>query len=229
MNELNLKSSTVEKGLDLAKELMSKLLGPAINEMGELWADKVKVWRFKNQLKNFEKVKLIVEQQHVKVKEASLKVLLPYMEGVSLEDNETLQDMWANLLVNYIDADKNLTTNVYPGILAQLSSEEVKILNELKDFIPPSSITPRYFAPKPVKQLFEVDQVLNLERLGLIEGVARFKTVDTRRSGVYRPTSDVFKTGDKIEQLSPLIYKITLFGKQFLQACERGTDSSATV
>jgi hypothetical protein len=35
MNELNIKSSTVEKGLDLAKELMSKLLGPAINEIGE--------------------------------------------------------------------------------------------------------------------------------------------------------------------------------------------------
>jgi hypothetical protein len=181
----------------------------------------------KNQLKNFEKVKFIVEHQHVKIKEASLKVLLPYMEGISLEDNETLQDMWANLLVNYIDADKNLTTNVYPGILSQLSSKEVKILYELKDFVPQSSSTSRYFAPKAVKQLFEVDQISNLERLGLIAGVPRFKTVDTRKSGMYRPTSDIFKTGDKIEQLSPLVYKITLFGKQFLQACERGTNTLA--
>ncbi|WP_310992582.1 hypothetical protein [Aequorivita marina] len=44
--EFNIKSSTVEKGLELAQDFLGKLIFPAIEEVGLLVADNVKVWSF---------------------------------------------------------------------------------------------------------------------------------------------------------------------------------------
>ena len=120
MGELNLKSSTIEKSLDLAKDFLQKLIGPSVDELGLLFSDNVKLWRLKNQIRNLEKVKKIVDEEKIDIKQVNLKVLIPYLEGVSLEDDETLQDLWAKLFTNYIDTSKNLTINVYPNILKQL-------------------------------------------------------------------------------------------------------------
>lgn len=129
MTELNIKSSTVEKGLDLAKDFIQSVIKPSMDEVGELFADKVKLWRVKNQIRNIEKVKAIVEKEGITTKAINMKVLFPYFDAVALEDDETLQDMWANLFVNYIDSENNLTTHVYPGILSQLSTEDINILS----------------------------------------------------------------------------------------------------
>ncbi len=94
--------------------------------------DNVKIWRLNNQIRNLEKVKKIVEEHHIDIKQVNVKVLLPYLEGVSLEEDETLQNMWANLFVNYIDVSVNLASNVYPSVLSQISTQEVRILTELK-------------------------------------------------------------------------------------------------
>ena len=97
-----------------------------------MWSDNVKIWRLNNQIRNLGKVKKIVEEHHIDIKQVNVKVLLPYLEGVSLEEDETLQNMWANLFVNYIDVSVNLASNVYPSVLSQISTQEVRILTELK-------------------------------------------------------------------------------------------------
>ena len=61
-------------------------------------------------------------------KMSSLTALFPYLEGIALEEEEDLQEMWANMFVNYIDTEKNLTMMVFPDILKHLSSNEVKML-----------------------------------------------------------------------------------------------------
>ena len=57
MNEINIKSSTIEKSLELAKEFLGKLVGPSVEEMGLLFGDNIKLWRLKNQTRNFEKLR----------------------------------------------------------------------------------------------------------------------------------------------------------------------------
>lgn len=68
MNEINIKSSTIEKSLELAKEFLSKLVGPSVEEMGLLFSDNVKLWRLKNQTRNFEKIKEIADKRGIELK-----------------------------------------------------------------------------------------------------------------------------------------------------------------
>ena len=88
--------------------------------------------RLKNQLKVLEKAKEMAEVMKIDIKQINLKALFPLLEGIAVEEDETLQDMWANLFVNYIDSKRNLTINVYPEVLKQLSTNEVTILKYIE-------------------------------------------------------------------------------------------------
>jgi hypothetical protein len=137
-NELNIKSSTIEKGLDLAKEFLSKLISPTIDEVGLLISDNIKYLRFKNQVRILLKAKKYVENKNISIKEIPIKILVPLLENASLEDNEQLQDKWANMIVNMVDSESNVQNQVFPYILSQLSIDEynelMKINKKENDF-----------------------------------------------------------------------------------------------
>lgn len=202
MSEINIKSSTIEKGLDLAKGLLEKVVGPTFDELGLLMSSNVKMYCLKNQIKNLEKVKKIVDENKLSLKQVNLKVLFPYLEGISVEDDETLQDMWANLFTNYIDASKNLKINVYPNILKQITKDEVLILEYVE--------VNRHFDSNFHKKHPEIndtnEQLANLFRLGLlIDNVDEvFSTL-----GYYGGTPQSLK------------YVLSPFASEFLKACRR--------
>ena len=50
-NKINITSTALEKGIDLAKEFLDKLISPAIQETGLLISDQISRFRFNNQLK----------------------------------------------------------------------------------------------------------------------------------------------------------------------------------
>lgn len=211
MKEINIKSSTIEKSLDLAKDFLQKLIGAPVDELGLLFADNVKLWRLKNQLRNLEKVKKLVEEKNISIKQIHLKVLVPYLDGVSLEDDETLQDLWANMFTNFIDSKKNLTITVYPSILKQLSTNEVKILTFMHTEVGGTIITSGTKKNKEIN--FNSEEMANLERLGLIRQNGKF----SQHGG------DIdYGTGQwrwDIEEIATDEYYITDFGQEFLNAC----------
>lgn len=130
MNKLDITSTAIEKGIDSIKDFLNKLIGPAIEETGLLIADPIRLWRFKNQLKILEKAQKIVKDKNIDTKIISVKTLVPFLEYSSLEEDENLQDMWANLFVNYVDSNKNFTSSVYPYILSQISTEDLNVVNQ---------------------------------------------------------------------------------------------------
>jgi hypothetical protein len=137
--ELNIKSSTVEKGLELAKEFLVKLIGPTVEEFGMLVGDNVKYLRFKNQVKILLKAKAYVEKRNLNVKEIPVKILVPLLENSSLEENTELQDKWAIMLTNMVDSELNLQNHIFPYLLGQISIQEFnqlkKLSNEELEFI----------------------------------------------------------------------------------------------
>lgn len=218
MTDLNIKSSTIEKGLELMTKFLSPLVKPTVEELGELLADNVKTWRLKNQVRNIEKVKAIVEKEGITPKAINMKVLFPYIDAIALEDDETLQDMWANLFVNYIDSEKTLTTHVYPDVLRQLSTNEVKTLQYFRNqkmisFDNPDS--------EFYNNEFDLSkhEVSNLDRLSLIE--EHIITEDRKVSRVV--ASDVFGQEMKPAYIYERtgLYKLTSFGHNFIEACTR--------
>jgi hypothetical protein len=219
MGEVNIKSTTVEKGLDLAKEFLSKLLGPAVSEQGEIWGDRVRLRRMKNQLEGLDDARKICEEKNIPLRQINLRVLFPYLEGIALEEDKSLRAIWANLLANYIDPARNLITHVYPDILRQLSTEEVEILKVMRGnrdriFV----IDGRVLTGAPNEPYVYLEQITNLMRLGIIEGIPQFKGGEPRHTS---PTKVTSIEEIKIRQVSSNRYEITEFGQQFIEACTK--------
>lgn len=128
MSELNIKSSTIEKGLESAKNFVNKLIGPAIEECGLLIKDQISFWRFKNQVKVVNKTKDFCEKHNIKPREVSLKLLCPLLDYAGLEEDEKLQDKWAILLSNLVDSEQNIQNHVFPYILSQISINEFDVI-----------------------------------------------------------------------------------------------------
>jgi len=129
--ELNIKSSTIERGIDTAKVFLGKLITPAIEEIGLLAKDKVTLWRFKNQVKILNKAQKHCEIHNINPKKVQFKLLVPLIETSSLEEDEILQDKWAILLSNMVDSEQNIENHVFPYILGQISKNEFLFVEQV--------------------------------------------------------------------------------------------------
>ncbi len=130
MQKIDITSTTLEKGLDIAKGFVEKLISPSAEEMGLLLKDNIAKWRFSNQVKTLVKAQAICEKHDVNPQMISPKLLTPLLEYASLEDNEKLQDKWATLLANMVDSDQNVENHVFPYLLSQVSIQEFELLEK---------------------------------------------------------------------------------------------------
>jgi hypothetical protein len=94
----------VKAGIDAAlapvKDFANRLFGPALDELGGILADPIRICRFKRSVRLLEKTKHICDETGYEPKAVPLKMLLPILESASLEDDEYLHDQRANLLAN---------------------------------------------------------------------------------------------------------------------------------
>lgn len=128
--KVNITSTLLEKGIDTAKNFLEKLIMPAVEETGLLLKDNVTFWRFKNQVRILNKAKDFCEKNNIHPKTISLKLLCPYLEYASLEEDDYMQDRWAILLANLVDSRQNIENNIFPYILSQISKSELLVLKE---------------------------------------------------------------------------------------------------
>lgn len=131
--KIDITSTALEKGIDLAKDFLDKLVMPAVEETGLLLKDKVTLWKFKNQVQMLNKAKAYCEKNNISTKQVSLKLLCPLLDYSGIEEDEILQDKWAILLSNMVDSDQNIENHVFPYILSQLSTNEFLVLEKVYD------------------------------------------------------------------------------------------------
>lgn len=196
-NKIDITSTAVEKGLDLVKGFLDKLIGAPIEEYGLILADNVRLRRFKNQIRIVGKAQKMVEESGINIKQISIKTLVPLLEYSSLEDDETIQDKWSNMIVNFVDSTCHYESSVFPSILNQLSSKEIILMDKLEQ-------------DKVVKSdEFESLGIYksNLIRLGLIEA-------DTAGN-------KIVKTFRNVSKMIPIRYNITELGEDFVKCCTR--------
>ena len=246
--ELNIKSSTIEKGLELAKEFLGKLISPTVEEVGLLISDNVKYLRFKNQVKILLKAKKYVEENNISLKEIPIKILVPLLEKASLEDNEQLQDKWANMVVNMVDSESNIQNQVFPYILSQLSIQEYNELKNISDKEKELTEKIKYwtrvrvlnddkhsFKPETKKLKEEIDKI---EQAGFWLSIEEFEVVNIARLGLIRQLPpklhiEEFQTGgaeyegrEQWHQIDAEYdqenygYRMTELGEKFILICE---------
>lgn len=131
MQKIDISSTALEKGIDIAKGFIEKLIYPSAEELGLLLKDGIAKWRFANQVKTLVKAQSVCEKHGVNPQMISPKLLTPLLEYASLEDNEKLQDKWATLLANMVDSDQNVKNHVFPYLLSQVSIQEFEFLEKI--------------------------------------------------------------------------------------------------
>ena len=115
--------------LDKTEKFMAKLFGSATTEYGEIFADKVRFRRLKNQIKILNKTREILKENNIEPRELNLKTLVPLLEKSSIEEEKSLQDKWSNLISNIASTPETGLEPRLINTLSSLSSLEAKVLD----------------------------------------------------------------------------------------------------
>jgi hypothetical protein len=118
-----MKSGPVDKAVDL----LHRLAGPMFDEFGAILADSARVYRARNLVSTVRKTERILSEAGLQANAVPTRLLLPIMEASSVENTETLQEMWAGLLATA----SQQTDSVSPSFietLRQLTPDEARHL-----------------------------------------------------------------------------------------------------
>lgn len=242
--EINFKSSTIEKGLELIKDFVGQLIGPTIEEVGLLFSDKVKYYRFKNQVNILIKAEKYVKSKNISVKKIPTKILVPLLENASLEDDSNMQDKWANMIGNLADSEQNLQNQIFPYLLSQVSREEYDSLIELDSNESTLDEKEKRFEILKNKsenfstegknldqQIREVQQsgfwldlegyeIANIQRLGLIKQLPPKILIEAFSSGGHLSPPVEEHQLEAVYDNEDFGYRITPLGIKFIETCE---------
>jgi Abortive infection alpha/Protein of unknown function (DUF2806) len=216
---------------DKLADIIHKLAGPMAEEIGQLLADKIKVYRLKNLIAVGKKIQKILAEAHLSPDAVPPRLFLPILEAASIESDETLQDLWAGLLASASDESDSLSPS-FIETLKQLTPAEAKTLNKSFDF----AKTREGFTLGLTNTVLLSDSTFPLstreietfERLGLIR-----REYDLQQGGRHKSGSNLFKIESQMKQLynfsrslsanalPELTYefKFTEYGVRFMKAC----------
>src|SRR5882724_1081236 len=120
--------------------IVKRMLGPAADELAEMWQDQVQLYRYERQLKCVEKAERMAQEAGFTPQAVPPKILFPLLEGASFEEDENLHTMWAALLANAASPEN--AEKVRPGFIAtlkQLSLDEAQLVGWIYDCVCRSS------------------------------------------------------------------------------------------
>jgi hypothetical protein len=134
MDEKELVKVTVGEALKPFADLIERLFGGAIDEIGGMWQDSLKARRMVRQCRILQSIKEEIEEAGFSPQTISDRIWMPAMQSASMEDSADLQDKWASLLTNA--ADPRQIQKILPSftsILSDLSPFEAAFLDVLYD------------------------------------------------------------------------------------------------
>lgn len=112
---------------------LGRLLGPFVDLSG-IASDHLRFYRVKKQLELKEKMQAELEKRGYSEIPGAIDVSfgVPLIEAASLEDNEDLQQLWANLLANAVDPKvENKPKKSFIDILKQMDTFDAKLLKDI--------------------------------------------------------------------------------------------------
>jgi len=159
------------KTLENVSDLLNKLAAPAAEQIGQLLGYKLYPYTVKNFVSTMKKTEGILQAAGLPANPVPPRLLLPIAEGSSIEDNESLQELWAGLLATASQQGDSVSPS-FIETLRQLTPDEARYLHSLyeqthrknyplrRGVLTPLALTERDGAPKGCGDTFE--------RLGLV-------------------------------------------------------------
>jgi hypothetical protein len=128
MSDYDLAKAGFESLFAPVAELFRTIASPAAEEFGLAFRDRVRIFRFEQQLRLLQKTERILERSGLTPQRMPLRLLGAILENASWEENESIQDMWAALLAN--GAAGRHDEIIFPEILRQLSPADAFLLRD---------------------------------------------------------------------------------------------------
>jgi hypothetical protein len=186
------------------------------------------------------KAHFILLNLNVRPKEPAFNVIFPLLESAALQENTTLQDIWANMLANACDSRKESGLNaVFPYILRDLGHREVKFLDSL--YAESTVRLPQIIVFKRISQIMyhQQDLMALFVKLGFAKSSIDIPTFDNQQHPDYHHDQtafflllDLIRRPDVIREttlpadaLAPgfkpgeRVYHFTELGAEFVLAC----------
>jgi len=221
----------VEKVLDPVVDLFKKVAGPAAEEIGLSLRDSVHVYRAKRAYRLAEKFHQFVKERGIEPRQVNLKLLLPVLDYASVEDDEDLHTMWANLLANAADPTHYEVLPSFAEVLHQLSKPEAVFLQNFYEN------TVNYWKSVGKQEQFTVAicEVLSMcnndPRLEVDAEAFALIVDDLLRLGLIRMRTDTLMPGPNSPQLAygsvgsirttmQHAYYMSDYGMKFIGACQ---------
>ena len=232
------------KAIDASRSVggfLDRVFGRAIEQtVGLYWTDRVTAKRYEAAIYNWERLETLLHKAKkrleklgaVDIRSIPLKVVLPLLEYATVEHEEDLQTLWANLWATGMDAREEEIHRKYVTTLGEMTAVDAHVLASMfkeaeeeisKRETRDSSLT---YGPG-VDGTYSHDpvSVITLNRLGLIEpAYIKFKTFvpggHDDRYGDYEPIQDDVRFPGDLSSVT-----ITPFGRAFGRAV--GLDSSS--
>jgi hypothetical protein len=123
------------KTIEKIGSFFSRIMNESIDATCGMLADTLKFKRWERQLRLIEKTEEIIKSKGFSdtLRPISPKLALPIFHNASMETDESLHDIWANLLATALDPKCEIPRNAYVDIIRQLEPVDVKVLNVLHD------------------------------------------------------------------------------------------------
>ena len=122
----------IEGGMKPFSDLIRTVLGPAAEEAGAMFQEHVRSYRIQRQIRLWAQTQKALEALGVKPRQVPLRLLAPIIENASVEDDDDLQDIWANLLANAAGSEGVAEVHPsFPGILKDFTPQDAKFLDSL--------------------------------------------------------------------------------------------------
>jgi len=104
------------------------------------------------------------------------KLLRAVLEDGPMEDDEDMQERWANLLANAATSQRGELAIAFPKLLSELEPNEAALLDRLRDKTGPDMFSFTLFGPDDTSDLVGIPELDNLDRLGLLRWVRTMVT-----------------------------------------------------
>ena len=226
--------------IDKLGQFFARVMKEPIDSACGMLADTLKFKRWQRQISLIEKAEKIIDQKQLSAtfRPISPKLALPIFHSASIEDEESMHDIWAKLLVASLDPAMKTPRTAFVEIINQLEPLDVRILKQLFDLYnterkakeqrrgeghtgyhkrEPSNV--RLSAFKFLRGL-EIDDesywaaVDNLQRLGLCRSYIEADSIETTQSDGDTAYVDVLSYHGGYDSLC-----ITALGLDFVKIC----------
>jgi hypothetical protein len=125
-------AKVAEKVLEPAADLIKRIGGPVADEIGEYLAASVRPYTVVRQVEAVAKAQQMLNDRGLSTHSVPPRLLLPILEGASIEDEEDLHTKWSALLANAASSDKVHPS--YVEILKQLTPDDARLLDKLYEY-----------------------------------------------------------------------------------------------